>query len=315
MTSSASQDTCSPRCRWRISWRHGSLRMDAVVPDEMNRGGHRRPQGRHPRRARTAPRCRRRSRTARSSSGWCSCRRSPAPSRAWSGPEPTVDHHFVHIRKAHEGEAQNLHADAIIDVRPDAFDVQLMYYPQEVTLEMGGTLSVPGSHLRRINETDTGRYQNLRGQTRLTCPAGTVVFLHHGIWHGGRRNDSDIDRYMFKIRFNPTVRQVRLWNTDDLYDEAVAAELEHDLPLVRDRHGPAGDLQPGQAVAGPHRRRHVRPGLLGHPGDEPPAPGCRAAQPSTRTPRRRRWHDRHAERSPADGPPAGAGALPGLVGA
>jgi len=153
------------------------------------------------------------------------------------GPEPTVDHHAVHVRKAHDGTAQNLHADAIIDVRPDAFDVQLMYYPQEVTLEMGGTLSVPGSHLRRTNESDTGRYQNLRGQTRLTCPAGTVVFLHHGIWHGGRRNDSDIDRYMFKIRFNPTVRQVRLWNTDDLYDPAVAAELNTSFPWYENATG------------------------------------------------------------------------------
>ena len=141
------------------------------------------------------------------------------------GPDPTVDHHAIHIREAHGGDAQDLHADAIIDVRSDAFDVQLMYYPHEVTLEMGGTLSVPGSHLRRINESDIGRYQNLRGQTRLTCPAGTVVFLHHGIWHGGRRNDSDSDRSMFKIRFNPTVRQVRLWDTTDLADEAVAAEL------------------------------------------------------------------------------------------
>jgi hypothetical protein len=146
------------------------------------------------------------------------------------GPDPTVDHHAVHIRRAHEGTAQNLHGDAIIDVRPDAFDVQLMYYPQEVTLDMGGTLSVPGSHLRRTNESDTGRYQNLRGQSRLTCPAGTVVFLHHGIWHGGRRNDSDVDRYMFKIRFNPTVRQLRLWNTDDLYDPAVAVELGRLFP-------------------------------------------------------------------------------------
>ncbi|WP_232665954.1 phytanoyl-CoA dioxygenase family protein [Pseudonocardia sp. TRM90224] len=150
--------------------------------------------------------------------------------RSLVGPDPVVDHHAVHIRKAHEGEAQNLHADAIIDVREDAFDVQLMYYPQEVTLEMGGTLSVPGSHLRRTNESDTGRYQNLLGQSRLTCPAGTVVFLHHGIWHGGRRNDSDVDRYMFKIRFNPTVRQVRLWDTDDLYDEGVAAELNTRFP-------------------------------------------------------------------------------------
>jgi ectoine hydroxylase-related dioxygenase (phytanoyl-CoA dioxygenase family) len=141
------------------------------------------------------------------------------------GPGPTIDHHAVHIREPRGGDAQPLHADAIIDLRTGAFDVQLMYYPQEVTLDMGGTLSVPGSHLRRTNESDTGRYQNLKGQTRLVCPAGTVVLLHHGIWHGGRRNDSDIIRYMFKIRFNPTVRQVRLWNTDDLADPAVAAEL------------------------------------------------------------------------------------------
>jgi hypothetical protein len=157
--------------------------------------------------------------------------------RSFVGPDPAVDHHAVHIRKAHEGEAQNLHGDAIIDVRPDAFDVQLMYYPQEVTLEMGGTLSVPGSHLRRTNESDTGRYQNLLGQTRLVCPAGTVVFLHHGIWHGGRRNDSDVDRYMFKIRFNPTVRQLRLWNTDDLYDPAVAAELGTRFPWYENATG------------------------------------------------------------------------------
>jgi Phytanoyl-CoA dioxygenase (PhyH) len=144
------------------------------------------------------------------------------------GPDPTVDHHFVHIRTP-GGEAQPLHGDAIIDARTDAFDVQLMYYPQAVTLDMGGTLVVPGSHLRRINESDTGRYQNLRGQTRLVCPAGTVMILHHGIWHGGRRNDSDADRYMFKIRFNPTVPQVRLWNTGDLAEPGVDKEVREHL--------------------------------------------------------------------------------------
>jgi hypothetical protein len=153
------------------------------------------------------------------------------------GPGPTVDHHWLHVREPHGGDAQPLHADAIIDVRKAAFDVQLMYYPQAVTLEMGGTLSVPGSHLRRTNETDTGRYQNLRGQTRLVCPAGTVVLLHHGIWHGGRRNDSDRARYMFKIRFNPTVRQVRLWNTDDLDDPAVEAELSTTFPWYENATG------------------------------------------------------------------------------
>ena len=215
---------------------HGSLRMDAVVPDEMNQqaiavlqaGISAVPYG--------TPL----SETFEEGSFVQRLVQLPEVAGAIQslvGPEPTVDHHAVHIRKARDGEAQNLHADAIIDVRPDAFDVQLMYYPQEVTLEMGGTLSVPGSHLRKINETDTGRYQNLRGQTRLTCPAGTVVFLHHGIWHGGRRNDSDIDRYMFKIRFNPTVRQVRLWNTEDLYDDAVAAELNTSVPWYENATG------------------------------------------------------------------------------
>jgi hypothetical protein len=146
------------------------------------------------------------------------------------GPHPAVDHHFVHTRPPHEGSAQPLHADALIDVRADAFDVQLMYYPQEVTAGMGGTLVVPGSHLRRTNESDTGRYQNLLGQTRLTCPAGTVLLLHHGIWHGGRRNDSDTVRHMYKIRFNPTVPQVRLWDTRDVDSPAVREELRRTFP-------------------------------------------------------------------------------------
>jgi hypothetical protein len=156
------------------------------------------------------------------------------------GPNPTVDHHAVHVRPANEGEAQSLHGDAIIDVRPDAFDIQLMYYPHDVTLEMGGTLSVPGSHLRRISGGAIGRYQNLLGQDRLVCPAGTVLFLHHGIWHAGRKNDSDVDRYMFKIRLNPTVRQVRLWDLTDLDDPEVARELDQSFPWYG---GPAGGLE------------------------------------------------------------------------
>jgi Phytanoyl-CoA dioxygenase (PhyH) len=215
---------------------NGSLRMDAVVPDEMNQQAIAVLKAGVP----AVPYGTPLSETFEDGSFVHRLVQLPEIAGAIHslvGPEPTVDHHAVHIRKAHEGEAQDLHGDAIIDVRPDAFDMQLMYYPQEVTLEMGGTLSVPGSHLRRTNETDTGRYQNLRGQTRLTCPAGTVVFLHHGIWHGGRRNDSDIDRYMFKIRFNPTVRQVRLWNTEDLYDDAVAAELNTSFPWYESATG------------------------------------------------------------------------------
>ncbi|MFE2967178.1 phytanoyl-CoA dioxygenase family protein [Streptomyces sp. NPDC059340] len=208
---------------------HGSLRLDAVVPPEMNA------EGMEVLRAGVPEVPYGSSVPAAYPAGSFVRRLLELPAvagalRSLVGPGPAVDHHFVHIREPHEGRAQPLHGDAIIDVRTDAFDVQLMYYPQDVTLDMGGTLSVPGSHLRRTNESDTGRYQNLRGQSRLVCPAGTVVFVHHGLWHGGRRNDSDVVRYMFKIRFNPTVRQRRLWDTSDLGDPRVAGELSTMFP-------------------------------------------------------------------------------------
>jgi hypothetical protein len=135
------------------------------------------------------------------------------------GPDPLFDHQAVHVRHPNEGAAQHLHGDSTIDIRMH-FDIQLMYFPHDIPLEMGGTLLVPGSHFRRINEMDIARYQNTLGQIPMVCDAGTVLVLHHGIWHCGRQNKTDRMRYMFKVRLNPTVRQLRLWNTDDL-DESV----------------------------------------------------------------------------------------------
>ncbi len=134
------------------------------------------------------------------------------------GPDPLFDHQAVHVRQPNEDSAQGMHGDSIIDTRMH-FDVQLMYFPHDVPLEMGGTLVVPGSHFRRINEMDIARYQNFVGQVPMVCKAGTVLVLHHGIWHCGRQNKTNQKRYMFKVRLNPRVRQLRLWNTDDLTAE------------------------------------------------------------------------------------------------
>ena len=134
------------------------------------------------------------------------------------GPDPLFDHHAIHVRQPNEGQAQGMHGDSIIDTRMH-FDIQLMYFPHDVPLEMGGTLIVPGSQYRRINEMDIARYQNFVGQIPMVCKAGSVLVLHHGIWHCGRQNQTDQRRYMYKIRLNPRVRQMNLWNTDDLTEE------------------------------------------------------------------------------------------------
>lgn len=141
------------------------------------------------------------------------------------------DHHAVHIRNANEDYSQRLHADSIIDVRT-AFDIQLMYFPHDVAREMGGTLIIPGSQFRRVNETDIGRYQNMKGQIAMTCKAGTLLALHHGIWHCGRQNRTDKTRYMYKLRLNPMVPQTRLWNTHDL-EETTANSAD---PLFEWQH-------------------------------------------------------------------------------
>ena len=160
------------------------------------------------------------------------------------GADPLFDHQAVHVRQPNEGHAQGLHGDSIIDMRMH-FDIQLMYFPHDVPLEMGGTMLLPGSHFRRVNELDVGRYQNFLGQLPMVCRAGTLAFVHHGIWHCGRQNRTDRVRYMFKIRLNPTVRQLRLWNTDDL-DEGGAPEIiyggssheEDSIPTILNRQEP-----------------------------------------------------------------------------
>ena len=143
------------------------------------------------------------------------------------GADPVFDHHFLHITfpdryyaaAGQHNVAQHTHQDSTIDPRRAAFDVQIMYYPHEVTRDMGGTRFIPGTHLRRVSEVAIGRYQNILGQQHMTCPAGTVLFLHHGMWHGGGVNRAEQVRYMYKVRINPSVPQVRLWDTSDLRED------------------------------------------------------------------------------------------------
>jgi hypothetical protein len=137
------------------------------------------------------------------------------------GGDPAFDHHFLHITFPPSfywdemPHAQHTHQDSTIDPR-QAFDIQIMYFPHAVTEEMGGTRFIPGSHLRVVSEASIGRYQNMAGQQHVVCPAGTLLVMHMGIWHGGGANLSDRLRYMFKIRICPTERQARLWDVSDL---------------------------------------------------------------------------------------------------
>lgn len=195
----------------------GFLRFDELIPDEINREAMREIDAKaipgHYERSGQPLSC-----LWESSRGFGAMFRLPAVQgliHSLVGPDPLYDHHAFHKVGPQHIDGQVWHADNIIDPRMH-FDIQLFYFPHETPREMGGTMFLPGSHLRYVHETFIGRYQNFVGQVPMVCKAGTLAVAHHGIWHCAQPNHTETMRYMFKLRINPTARQMLLWNTDDL---------------------------------------------------------------------------------------------------
>lgn len=141
------------------------------------------------------------------------------------GLDAVYDHDWVHLREPGDVVDQHLHQDAIVDTTL-SFDIQLFWFPHAVEPGGGGTGFVPGSHLRVVNEFDVSRYQNLLGQEDFAGPAGSILVVHHGLWHRGRANRLGTRRWAYKLRLNPTAPQVRRWNLDD-FEEVHGSPSDH----------------------------------------------------------------------------------------
>ena len=148
------------------------------------------------------------------------------------GPRPIYDHHYAHTIEPGQRWAQPWHADAIVDPRRTAFDIQLFFFFQDTPRPMGGTMILPGSHLRRVNESDIARYQNFVGQLPMVCKAGSLLVCHHGIWHCGQPNLTGARRTMWKVRLNPAGPQRLMWDTSDLEDPATRAATTDEVSKI-----------------------------------------------------------------------------------
>lgn len=148
------------------------------------------------------------------------------------GPDPLFDHDFVHRLPAGSEYQQHLHVDAVIDSADPTFDIQLFYFPRDVAPNAGGTRFVPGTHLRRTRAEGVSRYQHIMGEQQYNGVAGTVMVFHQGLWHAGQPNPSDTDRWMYKIRLNPSGSQVKRWDTSD-FDDVQNDASDHTFALMR----------------------------------------------------------------------------------
>ena len=83
-----------------------------------------------------------------------------------------------------------------------------LYYPTDITPEMGPTVIDPGTQFRNAPSDRMATYTNIRGQIPLTVKAGTVAFTHYDLWHGTSANRSNVKRHMIKFLFRRTADNV-----------------------------------------------------------------------------------------------------------
>ncbi len=161
------------------------------------------------------------------------------------GPDYEMFPHRHCHRNAPGTPSQQIHQDNLNDLRidggqirqPDRIDLILaMYYPQDVTSNMGPTLILPGTHVLQALPERMASQGNFRDQVIATVEAGSVVILHYDIWHAGTANTSKTVRYMLKFLFQRTSNpSVPSWNHDPSSDASIRRRLESENPMSMQR--------------------------------------------------------------------------------
>jgi hypothetical protein len=141
------------------------------------------------------------------------------------GPNPLYDHHAAHFKGPKQMAGPNTHQDSVIDFRENYFDIQLSLFPADTPDEMGGTFLIPGTQYRNVRTGEIRFYQHMRGKIWASCAAGAIFVWNTRVWHGARSNHTDQDRFMYKLRLNPTRPQIRNFDTSDLDDPEIAGIL------------------------------------------------------------------------------------------
>ena len=152
------------------------------------------------------------------------------------GPDPLYDHHAAHLVKAGQLKGPDMHQDSVIDFRENYYDIQLSFFPVDTPDEMGGTFLIPGTHFRNVRTGEIRGYQHMVGKIWATCPAGTMYVWNTRVWHGARSNYTDKDRYMYKLRLNPTKPQIRNFDLSDIQDPEIGR-------ILSTQHGWEGNEQ------------------------------------------------------------------------
>ena len=124
--------------------------------------------------------------------------------------DPDFDHDWVHYIPGGGSYVQPLHVDAATDIdRPHVrHPVVLVSEHGRARRRRDPVRPRQPPHPRR--SSGLHRYQHIVGEQQVACQAGTVSCSTTVCWHAGQPNPGENDRWLYKIRLNPTRPQVRL---------------------------------------------------------------------------------------------------------
>ena len=115
--------------------------------------------------------------------------------------------------------AQGWHRDGGSVYTPELEYLQVFYYPEECTDDMGPTVLLPGSHFMRNKAPMMAHLGSIKGSVSSAGPAGTIFLTVYSIWHRRSRATSGpvgISKYRNLLKYNywRTQPPVRDWVTD-----------------------------------------------------------------------------------------------------
>ena len=118
--------------------------------------------------------------------------------------------------------AQVWHRDGGSIHEPNLRYLQVFYYPQECTVDMGPTELLPGSHFLFSLPPYMGHYDKVRGSFLAAAPSGSVFITVYSIWHRRSKGRVNGTRNLLKYVYWRTTPPQRDWVVEPDFDFATA---------------------------------------------------------------------------------------------
>lgn len=109
-------------------------------------------------------------------------------------------------------------------------NLQVFYYPQDVTPTMGATEILPGSHFYRNQVRFMSHLNSIDGALKTAAPAGTIFITVYQIWHRTGYSQHKKLRNMLKYFYWRTTPPTRDWVIEKDFDFATA---DYEGPVTR----------------------------------------------------------------------------------